>query len=213
MNTIEIWSDILCPFCYIGKRRFQSALDALPQRDQVEVIWRSFELDPNAKSEYGIGIDELLARKYGRTLDWARDMNANLEDQARQLGLIFHMDRIIPTNSFHAHRLLQLGKSLGLQDAVSEKLFAAYFTEGRHIGKIDSLIALAQEAGIDAGRAKGMLESNEFADAVRQDEDEAQHFGLTGVPAFVLNRKYLISGAQPTEIFSQALEKLVSESP
>ncbi len=213
MNTIEIWSDILCPFCYIGKRRFQTALDALPQREQVQVNWRSFELDPAAKRDYDLSIHELLAKKYGRTLDWAREMNANLEEQARQMGLEFHMDRIVPTNSFHAHRLLHLGKSLGLQDAVSEKLFAAYFTEGRHIGQIETLKAIAAEAGLDPSRAQAVLESNEFAEAVRQDEDEAQLFGLTGVPAFVLNRKYLISGAQPTEVFSQALQKLVSESP
>jgi protein disulfide-isomerase len=212
VNTIEIWSDVLCPFCYIGKRRFQAALDTLPQRDQVQVIWRSFELDPTAQRDYDLGIDELLARKYGRSLDWAKEMNANMEEQARQLGLTFHTDRIIPTNSFDAHRLLQLGKSLGIQDAVSEKLFAAYFTEGRHIGKKENLLAIAEEAGIDTGKAKAMLDSNEFADAVRQDEEEAQLFGLTGVPAFVLNRKYLISGAQPTEVFTQALQKLVGET-
>lgn len=212
MNTIEIWSDILCPFCYIGKRRFQAALDVLPQRDQVQVLWRSFELDPNAERDYELSIDELLAKKYGRSLDWAKEMNANMEEQARQLGLTLHTDRIIPTNSFDAHRLLHLGKSLNIQDTVSEKLFAAYFTEGRHIGKKATLLAIAEEAGIASDKARAMLDSNDFADAVRQDEEEAQLFGLTGVPAFVLNRKYLISGAQPTEIFTQALQKLVGET-
>lgn len=211
MNTIEIWSDILCPFCYIGKRRFQAALDALPQKDQFTVTWRSFELDSLAQRDYDLSIHELLARKYGRSLEWAKEMNANMEEQGRQLGLEFHMDLIVPTNSFDAHRLMHLGKSLGLQDAVSEKLFAAYFTEGRHIGKKETLLAIAQEAGLDAARAKAMLDSDEFTEAVRQDENEAQLFGLTGVPAFVLNRKYLISGAQPTEIFTQALQKLAGE--
>lgn len=208
MNTIEIWSDILCPFCYIGKRRFQAALDAFPQKDRFTVTWRSFELDPQAKRDYDLSIYELLAKKYGRSLEWAKEMNANMEEQGRQLGLEFHMDRIVPTNSFDAHRLMHLGKSLGLQDAVSEKLFAAYFTEGRHIGKKETLLAIAADAGLDASRTQAMLDSDEFTDAVRQDEDEAQLFGLTGVPAFVLNRKYLISGAQPTEIFSQALQKM-----
>jgi protein disulfide-isomerase len=212
VNTVEIWSDILCPFCYIGKRRFQAALDALPQRDQVQVIWRSFELDPNAQRDYDLSMSELLAKKYGRTLEWAQEMNANLEEQAAQLGLTFHMDRIIPTNSFHAHRLMQLGKSLGLQDAISEKLFTAYFSEGRHIGQVETLMAIAAEAGIDPAKAKAVMESHDFGDAVRQDEEEAQLFGLNGVPAFVLNRKYLISGAQPTEIFTQALQKLVGET-
>ncbi|MDQ3233451.1 MAG: DsbA family oxidoreductase [Pseudobdellovibrionaceae bacterium] len=143
MITVEIWSDILCPFCYIGKRRFQTALAAFPQRDQVEVTWRSFELDPNAKRDNNISIHELLAKKYGRTVEWARESSANLEAQGAQLGLTFHMDQIIPTNSFHAHRLLHLAGSLGQQDAVSEKLFAAYFTEGRPIGQIETLVAIA----------------------------------------------------------------------
>ncbi|WP_141734424.1 DsbA family oxidoreductase [Oligoflexus tunisiensis] len=208
MISIEIWSDILCPFCYIGKHRFQKALTAFPHRDQVQVTWRSFELDPSAAQDYGISIHELLARKYGRTVEWARENNANLEAQALELGLTLHMDRIIPTNSFHAHRLLHLGKSLGLADQVYEKLFAAYFTEGRQIGKIESLIAIAEEAGLDREQARTVLESTDFTEAVRQDEDEAQLFGLTGVPAFVINRKYLVSGAQPPETFTQALQKI-----
>lgn len=211
MKTIEIWSDILCPFCYIGKRRFQAALDALPEKVQFTVTWRSFELDPQAQRDYDLSIHELLARKYGRTVEWAQEMNANMEEQGRQLGLEFHMDRIVPTNSFDAHRLMHLGKSLGLQDAVSEKLFAAYFTEGRHIGKKETLLAIATDVGLDSARTQVMLDTDEFSEAVRQDEDEAQLFGLTGVPAFVLNRKYLISGAQPTEIFTQALQKLAGE--
>jgi predicted DsbA family dithiol-disulfide isomerase len=211
VKTIEIWSDILCPFFYIGKRRFQAALDAFPQKDLFTVTWRSFELDSQAQRDYDLSIHELLAKKYGRSLEWAKEMNANMEEQGRQLGLDFHMDRIVPTNSFDAHRLMHLGKSLGLQDAVSEKLFAAYFTEGRHIGKKETLLAIATEAGLDPSRAKAMLDSDEFSDAVRQDEDEAQLFGLTGVPAFVLNRKYLISGAQPTEVFTEALQKLAGE--
>jgi len=205
---VEIWSDFLCPFCYIGKRRFQAALDAYPERDQVEVIWRSFELDPNAKRDFNISIHELLATKYGRTLEWALETNANLEAQALQLGLQFHMDQVIPTNSFLAHRLLHLAKSLGQQDAVSEKIFAAYFTEGRHIGKVETLLEIAETVGLDLVQARKVLHSNDFSDAVRQDEDEAQLFGLTGVPAFVFNRKYLISGAQPAEVLTQALQKL-----
>lgn len=211
MITVEIWSDILCPFCYIGKRRFQAALDAFPQRDQVQVIWRSFELDPQAQRDYGVSITELLAQKYGRPLSWARDANAQMEEQGRQVGLDFHFDRVIPTNSFDAHRLLQLAKSVGQADAVSERLFAAYFTEGRHIGRIETLLALAQESGLDPARAQAVLSREEFGDAVRREEDEAHQFGLTGVPAFILNRRYLISGAQPTEVFAQALQKVWDE--
>jgi protein disulfide-isomerase len=211
VKTIEIWSDIVCPFCYIGKHRFQAAWEAFPQRDQVQVIWRSFELDPQAQVNYDQSIHELLAKKYGRDLDWAREMNANIAEQGRQLGLEFHSDRIIPTNSFHAHRLLQLGQSLGLQDAVSERLFSAYFSEGKHIGKIETLETIAQEAGIDAARAQAVLNSDEYADEVRKDEDLAQQLGLTGVPAFVIDRHYLISGAQSTEVFTQALHKIAGE--
>lgn len=127
------------------------------------------------------------------------------------MGLSFHFDRVIPTNSFDAHRLLHLGKSLGQQDAVMEKLFAAYFSEGRHIGQIETLITIAQEAGLDPGKARTSLQGHDFADDVRRDEDEAQLFGLSGVPAFVLNRKYLISGAQPQEVFAQSLQRLLDD--
>jgi predicted DsbA family dithiol-disulfide isomerase len=212
VKTVEIWSDILCPFCYIGKHRFQAAWQAFPQRDQVQVVWRSFELDPQAQVDYGVSMDELLAKKYGRDLNWAKEMNANIAGQGRALGLEIHSARIIPTNSFHAHRLLQLAQSLGLEDAVSEKLFRAYFSEGKHIGRIETLQAIAQEAGIDPARAEAVLTSDEFTAEVRRDEDMAQQLGLTGVPAFVIDRRYLISGAQPTEVFTEALQKIAGDA-
>lgn len=212
MTTVEIWSDILCPFCYIGKRRFQAALAAFPQRDKVEVIWRSFELNPDAKRDSQKNIYEHLAEKYGRTVEWAREQNANLARQGTPLGLNFDFDHLIPTNSFDAHRLLHFAKSKGRQDAVSEKLFAAYFTEGKHIGRIETLLVLAVDAGLDAKETEAVLRSDAFTEAVRADEDEAQLFGLTGVPAFVCNRKYLISGAQAEAVFTQALEKLVEDA-
>ncbi len=204
---VEIWSDVVCPWCYIGKRRFERALAAFPHRDEVEVVWRSFELDPNApRVREGDPVDR-LARKYGMTREAATAAQARVIGQAEQEGLTYRLDIARPGNTFDAHRLLHLAGERGVQGAVEERLMAAYFSEGRPIGELETLVALAGEAGLDQTSAREALAGDAHAEEVAADEREAAELGITGVPFFVLDRRYGISGAQPSELIQQALER------
>lgn len=203
---IEIWSDVMCPFCYIGKRHFEKALEAFPGRKDIEVEWKSFQLNPDMQTEPGKHINEYLAEKKGWTIEQARQANEYVTNMAAAAGLTYDMDRAVVANSFDAHRLIQLAKESGKGDAMEENLFRAYFTEGKNIADAATLETLAAEAGIDAVRAKAVLKSGEFAEAVERDVYEAQQIGVRGVPFFVLNNQYAVSGAQPVEAFAGALE-------
>lgn len=208
---VEIWSDIVCPFCYIGKRRYEAALEQLPYRDEVETVYRSFELDPNAPVDAGHDIHEMLAKKYGMPREEAKKMNDQVSDQARTVGLAYDLDRAIPTNTFDAHRLIHYAAKHGKMEEMKEKLLSAYFTEGKHVGQRQVLADLAAEIGLDRDEALAALENGQFVDEVRADQNEAAQIGIRGVPFFVINRKYAVSGAQPTEVFLQALDKARSE--
>lgn len=209
---VEIWSDVVCPWCYIGKRRFEKALEQFPHRDAVDVVWRSFELDPNARRRVEGAVSERLAEKYGIALEQAEASHAHMTDVARGEGLDFRFDRAQSGNTFDAHRLIHLAAAHDLQDAMEERLMRAYFTEGLPIGERETLVALASEIGIDAGEARDMLKSNAYADAVRDDERRAASLGISGVPFVVLGEKYGVSGAQPSEIFQRALQQAWDES-
>jgi predicted DsbA family dithiol-disulfide isomerase len=202
--TVEIWSDVVCPWCYVGKRRFESALAQFGHRDDVEVVWRSFELDPGAPREREGSSAEHLAGKYGMSVEQAEGTNAQMTALATSEGLEYHLDRTRGGNSFDAHRLIQRALQDGLQDAMKERLMRAYFTEGEAIGDRDTLIRLAGEVGVDGEAA---LTDQQYADAVRGDEELAMRIGIRGVPFFVLNRRYGVSGAQPPELLLQALDK------
>ncbi len=202
---VEIWSDVVCPWCYIGKRRFETALERFEHRGEVEVEYRSFELNPNAPSEVDGSLEEGLARKYGLSLEQARALNARVVEAAAGEGLQYRFDIARRGNTFDAHRLLHLASSDGLQAAMKERLMAAYFVEGRAIGDRETLVELAGEVGLDPGRARAALESGEFANDVRADEREATELGITGVPFFVIDRRYGVSGAQPPEVMLKAL--------
>ncbi len=202
---VEIWSDVVCPWCFIGKRRFETALDRFEHRADVEVEFRSFELNPNAEPQPEGSLEEALARKYGVSLEQARAMNARVMDAAAGEGLQYRFDIARRGNTFDAHRLIHLAAADGLQAAMKERLMAAYFMEGRAIGDRDTLVELAGEVGVDPGRARAALDSDEFADDVRADEREAAELGITGVPFFVINRRYGVSGAQPPEVMLKAL--------
>jgi predicted DsbA family dithiol-disulfide isomerase len=202
--TVEIWSDVVCPWCYVGKRRFERALAAFEHRDEVEVVWRSFELDPHAPRERDGSSAEHLARKYGMTVEQAEQTNAQMTALAAGEGLEYHLDRTRGGNSFDAHRLVHLAAEHGLQDAMQERLMRAYFTEGQAIGDPDTLARLATELGLDPAP---LAEPDAYADAVRVDEALAARIGIHGVPYFVLGRRYGVSGAQPSELLLQALEK------
>lgn len=203
---VEIWSDVVCPWCYIGKRRFEKALEQFPHREAVNVHWRSFELDPNAPQQYPGTLNEMLARKYGTTPGQAAQMNARVSGLAADEGLDYHLDEAKPSNTFNAHRLLHLAAERGKQAEVKERLMRAYFTEGQPVGDPETLARLVAEAGLDVGEARAALATDEYADDVRADEERAAMFGIRGVPFVVIDERYGVSGAQPTEVFLQALQ-------
>lgn len=208
MIKIEIWSDINCPFCYIGKRHLERALTG---ESDVEIEWKSFELDPHSKPPKGADQTELLAKKYGRDRVWAEEMNANMTRMAAESGLKFRMSELIPANSFNAHRLIHFAKSLNLQDAMKERLLKARFEEAMDIDDEDTLIKLGVEAGLSGDDVKDVLRSGRFSEDVRNDETMASQLGINGVPFFVINKQYALSGAQPVEAFKEVIEKLRNE--
>ncbi|WP_421773137.1 DsbA family oxidoreductase [Gracilimonas sp.] len=207
---IEIWSDIACPFCYIGKRHLEKALQQLPDLE-VDIVWKSFELDPNAPTESNLDIYDTLAKKYGRDREWAKQMNANMVQMAANAGLSFNMDEVKPTNSFDAHQLLHLARERGKQDEMKEALLSAYFTEGKHVGKPETLVQIATDIGLDKNEAEKVLENNSYSGQVVNDVEEAHRLGVQAVPFFYINEKYGLSGAQPVEVFKEALQKISEE--
>ncbi|MBS1532980.1 MAG: DsbA family oxidoreductase [Bacteroidetes bacterium] len=208
---VEIWSDVMCPFCYIGKRRFESALEEFGHKDNIEVEWKSFQLNPDLKTNPNININEYLAERKGITPDHARQMNDYVTNMAAEAGLVYDFDKAIVANSFNAHRLSQLAKKHGLGDAMEEALFKAYFTEGKNTDDKHTLTDIATAIGLDRDEAVRTLDSDAFADEVKHDIAEAQYLGIQGVPFFVMNNKYGVSGAQAVPVFTQTLEKSFSE--
>jgi len=209
---IEVWSDFVCPFCYIGKRRLEEAIAQFPGKDQVEVEFKSFELDPNAQTYSGTGINEALAKKYGMSIEEAKRANEGIGSQAAEVGLTFNFDEMKPTNTFDAHRLAKFAATVGKEKEMTEKLLASYFTESKLISDHDVLVEIAQTAGIEKEETLAVLnDSTKYANDVRIDEALAQQMGVTGVPFFVINQKYSISGAQPTETFRRALQQVWEE--
>ncbi len=205
---IDVWSDIACPWCYVGKRRLEAALAEFPHRDQVEVVWRAFELDPAAvrATRREVQYVERLARKYRTGIEQAELMISRMIGIARAEGLDFRFDRIHPGNTFDAHRLLRLARARGVQDQVKERLMRAYMTEGEAFGEPGVLARLATEAGLATGEVDDVLDTDRYALEVRADEAEAQELGITGVPFFVMAGRIGVSGAQTPEILEKALE-------
>ncbi|HEU4717457.1 MAG TPA: DsbA family oxidoreductase [Bacteroidia bacterium] len=204
---IEIWSDVMCPFCYIGKRHFEKALEQFAEKDSVRVTWKSYQLDPALKPEGEQNIYDYLAERKGISRQQSETMHERVVRMAEAAGLHYDFDKAIVANSFDAHRLSHLAAKHGLQDAMEERLFAAYFTEGKNIGDPETLVQLGAEVGLDENEIRGMLRSDAFSAGVKQDADEAAQLGARGVPFFVIDRKYGISGAQPVETFLRALDE------
>ncbi|MEW2395029.1 DsbA family oxidoreductase [Streptomyces sp. NPDC046862] len=205
---VEIWSDIACPWCYVGKARFEKALGAFPHRDQVEVVHRSFELDPHRAKGDIESVLKMLSQKYGMSEAQARAGEENLGAQAAAEGLAYRTEGRDHGSTFDLHRLLHFAKERGRQDALLQILYRANFAEERSLfADADAhLVELAVEAGLDADDARGVLaDPQAYAEEVRADEREAAALGANGVPFFVLDRKYGVSGAQPVEVFSRAL--------
>jgi predicted DsbA family dithiol-disulfide isomerase len=205
--NVEIWSDIVCPWCYIGKRRFEGALAAFEHRDDVSVTWRSFQLDPGAPATAQGDPVERLAAKYGMSRADAEAAQAQITTTAATEGLEFHLDRARWGNTFDAHRLLHHALFAGKQDNLKERLMAAYFVEGEAVGEREVLVRLATEVGLEESAVREVLDSGAFTAEVRHDEQEARQIGITGVPFFVVDRVYGISGAQPPELILSALRK------
>ncbi|WP_437640606.1 DsbA family oxidoreductase [Sorangium sp. So ce854] len=205
---------IACPWCYVGKRRLESALARFPQRDAVKVVWRAFELDPSAprvrstEASYA----ERLARKYGSSVARAEEMIRTMTEVAAADGLAFRFDRVRPGNTFDAHRVLHLASERGVQDAVKERFLRGYMTEGEPIGEPEALVRLAADAGLDPDEVAGVLASDAHAREVRADEEEARSLGITGVPFFVLGGRYAVSGAQPADVLLGALTRAWAEA-
>lgn len=210
---IDIWSDIACPWCYIGKRRLEQALDRFAHRADVEIVWRAFELDPSAPRirDSSQSYAERLGRKYGMPAEQAQQRIDQMVGVAAGDGLEFRFDRIRPGNTFDAHRLLHLAHERGVQDAVKERMLRAYMTEGQAIGDPAVLLVLAREAGLDEQEARGVLDGDRYAAEVRADEALARELGISGVPFFVLDRRLGVSGAQPAQTLLAAVEKAWSE--
>jgi predicted DsbA family dithiol-disulfide isomerase len=209
---VDIWSDVVCPFCYIGKRRLEEALGDFAHRDDVEVVWHSFQLDPSAPAIAEGSTVDMLAAKYGMTREQAIASQKSLAANAATVGLEFNWQQTKAGNTLHAHRLIHFAATFGLADATKERLLRAYFTEGEQIGDREVLVRLATEVGLDEAQAREVLVSGRHTDDVQADIAQAQAYGIRGVPFFVIDGKYGISGAQPTSVFAQALDQAWAEA-
>jgi predicted DsbA family dithiol-disulfide isomerase len=209
---VEIWSDVVCPWCYLGKRRFESALMRFEHKADVEMRWRSFELDPGAPAVRDGDPVQRLADKYGMSRARAQAMNDQLTGLAAAEGLEYHLDKAQSGNTFDAHRLLHLAAEQGRQDDVKERFLRGYFIESEPIGDHDALARLAIDAGLDAAQVHDVLASNRFADDVRADEEQAAAYGISGVPFFVVDERYGISGAQPADVILTTLRRAFAEA-
>ncbi|GLJ78855.1 DsbA family oxidoreductase [Microbacterium imperiale] len=211
---IDVWSDIACPWCYIGKRNLEAGLAATAEDDdapRVEVTFHSFELSPDTPVDFdGDELDFLSSHK-GMPREQVQQMLANVTGVAKDAGLDYHFDILKHTNTVKAHELLHFAKAQGRQHEMTERLMAAYFTEGRHVGRVDELVELAAEVGLDADAARAALESGEYLTAVRADQDQARSYGINGVPFFVIDGKYGVSGAQPADAFAQIARQVWAE--
>jgi predicted DsbA family dithiol-disulfide isomerase len=207
---VEIWSDMTCPFCYIGKRNLESALSHFKNADDTEILWKSFELAPGFKTDPAKNMHQFLAELKGITQQsiGACDQVAGA---ASQVGLVYNFHKAIPANSFNAHRFSHLAKHHNLQDQAKERLLVAYFTEGKNIDDIPTLISLGTEIGLHPMEVKNVLEGNRYADEVNQDVADAKQRGITSVPAFFFNNKLTVSGAQDSQTFLEVLEKAFTE--
>lgn len=208
---IEIWSDVVCPWCYLGRARFEKALANFAGRDEVEVTWRSFQLDPDAPQQYDKSINHWLSESKGMRLEQAQAAHDRLTALGKAEGLDYRFDLVRTGNTFDAHRLIHFAARHGLQAEMNARLQRAYFSEGQPVGDLDTLAKLAGEVGLDPAEARKALEGGAFAAEVRADLRRAEEIGVTGVPCFVVDDKYAITGAQPADVILQALDHIRAE--
>lgn len=208
---IEIWSDVMCPFCYIGKRRIEQALADFPHNESVEIEWKSYQLDPEAPKNSPLDSYDYLANRYGKDRTWSIETHNQVTEQAKLDGLEYRFDRSVVANSFDAHRLSHFAKSKGKGNELEELIFKAYFTDGKNVSDLEMLVELGKSVGLDENELRTVLESDQYSDEVKIDIHEANQIGVRGVPFFVFDSKYAVSGAQPREAFDQTLAKAWEE--
>lgn len=208
---IEIWSDIMCPFCYIGKRNFEAALEQFADKDKIEVEWKSFQLDPTIPEVAEESQEDYLVKRKGMSKEQVQGMLANVTQMAKQVGLEYHLDKSVMVNSQKAHQLIQFAKTKKLGDQIEERLFKAFFTEGKNIADIETLTQLGVDVGLEKDELQAAFTDDQYRYQMSQDIQEGQQLGVRGVPFFVFDRKYGISGAQPSEAFLDTLSKSFTE--
>lgn len=208
---IEIWSDVACPFCYIGKRKIEKAIEKFPQKDKIEIEWKSFLLNPDQVTQPNKSSEEYLAEIKGWSLEQTKEITANVANMAAQEGLEYHLDKTVVANTKKAHRVLHLAKTAGKGDEMKESLLKAYFTDSLNIDDVAVLLGLGKAIGLEEASIQEVLTTDKFENEVDQDIYESRQLGVRGVPFFVLDRKFGISGAQPDEVFDQTLEKAWNE--
>lgn len=208
---VEIWSDVMCPFCYIGKRKFEAALAQFPEKENIEIEWKSFQLEPNLKTDTTQNAVVHLSQSKGWSLEYTRQAISNVTAMAKAVGLHYDFDKAVVANSFDAHRLSHFAKTQGKGNELEEQLFNAYFVEGKNIADFNILAELATGSGLDKNETQKILKEGSFSSEVKADIAEAQSLGISGVPFFVFNRKYAVSGAQETNRFLETLQQAYTE--
>lgn len=208
---IEIWSDVMCPFCYIGKRNFETALAQFADKKHIEVIWKSFQLDPTLSDMAQESQEDYLIKRKGMSREQVQGLLAHVTNMAKQVGLDYNLEQSVMVNSLKAHQFIQFAKSKNLGDQAEEHLFKAYFTDGKNIADIATLTQIGKEIGLDENEIHTAFTDDQYTYMANQDIMEAREIGVSGVPFFVFNRKYAISGAQPPEVFLESLEKSFAE--
>ncbi|TGD59909.1 DsbA family oxidoreductase [Flavobacterium humi] len=208
---IEIWSDVVCPFCYIGKRKFEKAWTGFAHKESVAILWKSYQLDPDMPDDYAKSTYELISEKYAISLEESVAMHAQVTQTAKEAGLVYHFEKAIPANTLKAHQLIQFAKTKEKQEEAEEVLFRSYFTEGRNINDLNTLLEIGETIGLEKIALKEALENGTYIPIVMADQSEAQQIGVRGVPFFIMNRKYAVSGAQDSTVFLEVLEKAFAE--
>ena len=208
---VEIWSDVMCPFCYIGKRNFENALAQFADKENIEIEWKSYQLDQSMPEVAAESQEDYLVKHKGMSREQVRGMLANVTEMAKQAGLDYHLDKSVMVNSQKAHQLIQFAKTKNLGDQIEERLFKAYFTEGKNVADLETLTQLGKEVGLDENELQVAFTDDQYLYQMKQDIQEGANLGVKGVPFFVFDRKYGVSGAQPAEAFLETLSKSFGE--
>lgn len=209
--SVEVWSDFTCPFCYLGKTYLEKGIEMSDFAGQVDVTFRSFELDPTTPEVSDTPIEEALAKKYGKSAEEMRNMMEGVKEQAAEVGLVYDIDNMTPTNTNKAHRLAKYAEERGKGDEMIDRTLRGYFTDAESIGQTDVLVRYAEEVGLDGEEVRKVLEGDDYGDAVVQDIMMTRQIGIQGAPYFLFNRKYAVPGALPPEVFAQAIAQVAEK--